>query len=138
MKIIPKTGKELMEKYPKIFRQKDIDMRQTCMCWGIECGKGWLELLDMLCFSLQWNTDRNGYPQVEATQVKEKFGTLRFYYTTVSVEGKEHTERQYGAIDGRIEFAELLSESICEKCGSNHNVTQTEGRITSLCENCIK
>ncbi len=28
---------------PVFFRQKDLDMSQTCMCWGIECGDGWFE-----------------------------------------------------------------------------------------------
>lgn len=27
---------KLFEKYPKIFRQKDLSMNETCMCWGIE------------------------------------------------------------------------------------------------------
>ena len=138
MRNIPKTGEELMAKYPKIFRQKDLPMTQTCMCWGIECGNGWLEILDILCFHLQFNTDRNKYPQVEAEQVKEKFGTLRFYYSIIPVEGIKYTERQYGVIDGLIELAESLSAYVCEKCGSNKNVSQTEGWITTLCEDCMK
>ena len=32
--------KELLWKYPTIFRQKELPMDQTAMCWGIECGKG--------------------------------------------------------------------------------------------------
>ena len=61
------------------------------MCWGFSCGDGWYLLIDRLCSSLQWDTDTNKYPQVVATQVKEKYGTLRFYYTLDYIEqaGKE-------------------------------------------------
>ena len=82
------TEEELLKKYPKIFRQKDLSMQQTCMCWGMECGSGWYPIIDKLCEMLQWDIDKNGYPQIEATQVKEKFGTLRFYYTTLEPKEK--------------------------------------------------
>jgi len=129
---------KLYQKYPKIFKQKDLPMTQTCMTWGCECGDGWYLLIDKLCGQLQWDTDHNNYPQVEATQVKEKFGTLRFYYTSIPAEGKEHTERQYGSIDGTISFAETLSQFVCEGCGSTTNVTQTKGWITTLCKKCLE
>ena len=126
---------KLFEKYPKIFRQKDLSMKETCMCWGIECGDGWYMLIDKLCSNLQWNTDQNNhkyddgkdsYPQIEAVQVKEKFGGLRFY-----VQGS--IDKQ----DGVIWFAESLSYEICEKCGSTDNVSQTKGWITTFCKKCM-
>lgn len=120
-----KLEKQLFEKYPKIFKQKDSSPSETCMCWGIECGDGWFWLLDCLCNHLQFDIDRNGYPQLEAVQVKEKFGTLRFYVSGAN-------EKQ----QAMISFAEFLSSSICERCGSNKNVTQTEGWIQTLCEEC--
>jgi len=45
-------------------------------------------------------------PQVVATQVKEKFGGLRFYYTG----GDDY-------INGVVAMAELMSERTCEECG---------------------
>ena len=72
--------KMLFERYPKIFGNKDKPMTETCMCWGIECPDSWFDMLDSLCKALQWDTDKNDYPQIVADQVKEKFGTLRFYY----------------------------------------------------------
>ena len=132
--------KKLFEKYPKIFRQKDLSMKETCMCWGIDTGDGWYDLIDMLCDQLQFNTDRNHHPQVEATQVKEKYGTLRFYYGIIPLENatEDIWEKRYvGHIDGLINFAEFLSGTICENCGTNQKVTQTEeGWITTLCDNC--
>lgn len=189
--------KELQDKlfndYPKIFKQKDLSMQGTCMCWGIECGDGWYWLIDNLCSQLQWDIDHNNrdyimknkllrkiipflkklidyipgkynfkkkiqynpliyirsylnrliylwrskqefiyidsnrYPQIEAVQVKEKFGGLRFYIGSGS--------SQQHAI---ISFAESLSYSICEQCGSTKNVIQTEGDwIYTRCEECL-
>lgn len=118
---------EIYKKYPKIFAQKDKPMTETCMCWGLACGDGWYWLIDNLCSLLQWDIDHNGHPQIEAVQVKEKYGTLRFY-----TDG--HDEKQSGYID----FAEHISGIICEDCGSMDRVTQTKGWVVTLCNKCMK
>jgi len=134
----PELEKKLYEKYPKIFRQKDLPMTQTAMCWGISCGDGWYKILNILCEQLQFDTNRNNYPQVEATQVKEKYGGLRFYYIILPSDKKDKwRERHCGAIDGMISFAEYLSEETCEDCGTMENVSQTKEWITTLCKKCI-
>lgn len=64
--------------------------------------------------------------QVVASQVKEKFGTLRFYYEG----GDEY-------ISGLVSMAESMSANTCEKCGKPG--TQTNGGwITTLCEEHMK
>ena len=118
---------KLYEKYPKIFKQKDDDMTITCLCWGLECGDGWYWLIDNLCESLQWHIDRNNYPQIEATQVKEKFGSLCFYYD-------QHDEY----LGGHINMIEALSNLVCEHCGSTDQVTQTKGWIKTRCKKCME
>ena len=85
----------LIKKYPLIFKQHSLPMSQTAMCWGICCGQGWEKLIDNLCGILQFDIDNNGYPQVEATQVKEKFGRLCFYYTSIP-KAKESIFKLYG------------------------------------------
>tara|TARA_Y100000034_G_C6884403_1_gene405860 strand:+ start:175 stop:573 length:399 start_codon:yes stop_codon:yes gene_type:complete len=122
---------KLFEKYPKIFRQKDLPMNETCMCWGIECGDGWYNILDMLCKQIQWHIDKNlkedeleGNVQVEATQVKEKFGGLRFYY---------HGGNDF--INGLVWMAEGMSERTCERCGAPGKPDGTSW-VTTLCESC--
>lgn len=45
-------------------------------------------------------------PKIQAVQVKEKFGTLRFY-----------TNYSNDYIDGLIAMAESMSANTCEKCG---------------------
>jgi hypothetical protein len=123
---------KLFKKYPKIFRQRKLSPKETAMCWGIDCNDGWYMLLDCLCSKLQWDTDKNNktckYPQVEATQVKQKFGTLRFYVTGAK-------DAQWGA----IELAELMSAYICEHCGKfTENTKSTTGYIQTLCQDCYK
>jgi hypothetical protein len=79
------------------------------MYWGFECGDGWFDLIDELCDSIQRYIDQNpslNVPQVEVEQVKEKFGTLRFY-----VSGGDDLTL------GMIWFAESMSGRICETCG---------------------
>lgn len=101
----------LCERYPRIFSQRWGDMTETAMCWGFECGDGWYEILDALCCSIQSYINSNPHhnvSQVVATQVKEKFGTLRFYVDG----GNDYT-------DGMIRMAEVLSERTCEQCGAS-------------------
>lgn len=68
---------------------------------------GWVPLIDALCISLQYETVASHAPQVRAVQVKQKFGTLRFY--TMG----ELSDRQRGMIN----LAEEISGLTCEKCG---------------------
>ncbi len=137
---------KLYEKYPKLFRQKDLPMTDTLMCWGFECGDGWYWLIDNLCHSIQDYCDNSNDSirsinkdkglteeqmdtllyQVEAVQVKEKFGGLRFYISG----GND-------MIYGMIHLAEEMSYRICEKCGSTEDVKQTGGWIKSLCPKCM-
>lgn len=102
--------KLLCEKYPKMFVNRHKSMQETCMCWGFSCGDGWFDLIDQLCGNIQSYIDNNKHlnvPQVTVDQVKEKFGTLRFYVTG----GNE-------LIRGMIWFAESMSGRICETCGA--------------------
>ena len=76
---------KLVEKYPNIFSQYDGDIRYTCMGWGMSCRDGWYNLIDELCENV--TTIIGNKPiKVTATQVKEKFGGLNFYYV---LEGPE-------------------------------------------------
>lgn len=135
---------KLFEKYPLIFRDRTKSMQETCMCWGITTGDGWYTLLDKLCASLQWSTDKNSYPQVIADQVKEKFGGLRFYYHTEETEkSKAYADSEIGKryprnldyLDGMIDFACSMSYHICEECG-NPGKCNKYGWISCRCKKC--
>lgn len=125
-----KLQDKLFKKFPKIFRQKDLSPQETCMCWGITTGDGWYWLIYRLCENIQNYIDGNKHlkiPQVEATQVKEKFGILRFYICGGDTR-----------IQGMVQLAENTSSYICEDCGSIIKVKrQTDnGWITTLCQEC--
>lgn len=60
-----------------------------------------------------------------ATQVKEKYGGLRFY-----VERATPEQRAY------IRFAESMSYRTCETCGTTHEVYQTKGWVRTVCLPC--
>jgi hypothetical protein len=124
----------LCEKYPEIFVNRHGDMKETAMCWGFEHGDGWFNILDRLCGNIQHHIDwqnknaAKGYeqykpvPQVVAQQVKEKFGTLRFYY-----EGGDDY------IGGLVAMAEAMTDVTCEVCGAPGHQTQG-GWIKTLCD----
>jgi hypothetical protein len=119
---------KLCAKYPKIFADRNADMLQTAMCWGFECGDGWYWIIDNLCDSIQGYIDSNKHlniSQVVATQVKEKFGGLRFYYN-----GGDQL------IEGMSWLAEHLSLKTCEECGSKDNIGMTSGWLKTICRPC--
>jgi hypothetical protein len=119
--------KYLFEKYPNLYRQHKLKPTETCMCWGFTCSSGWLKIIDELSKKI---TEID--PDVEAVQVKEKFGNLRFYIDGVK---KENYEKVYDLINE----AEIKSSKTCEHCGTEENVSKTKnGWIKTLCKNCIK
>lgn len=125
---------QLCEKYPEIFEDRNADMRETAMCWGFACGDGWYNIINQLCANIQHYTDwqnqnaAKGYtqykqvPQLKAVQVKEKFGTLRFY----SEGGDDH-------IFGMIRMAEAMSAVTCEECGAPGE-QRHGGWVRTLCD----
>ena len=121
--------KLLCEKYPKMMVNRNLPMTETCMCWGFDCGDGWYNILNQLMGNIQHHIDwknRNGevVPQVTLDQVKEKFGTLRFYYTG----GDEY-------IHGMVAMAEAMSGVTCEGCG-NVGERKGGGWVHTYCEPC--
>ena len=117
---------KLIEKYPKIFNVNPGTESIPFHMFGIECGIGWYNIINALCFQIQdhidWqNSQRelllkdNPYNikipheirQVIVTQIKEKYGTLRFYYDG----GDER-------IHGMTRMAEAMSAVTCEECGA--------------------
>lgn len=113
---------EMMKQYPILFCQKEKSMMETCMCWGIECDVGWYKQLNELCSSLeQLNNDYKKYRiQIQAIQVKEKFGGLRFYYNVYFekhwIEKSllipiEFLEKLLNKIDFQVKYDTIQSEN---------------------------
>ena len=128
----------LCRDFPSLYRNRGADMRTTAMCWGMECGEGWANILRALSAGLTKVTENHasgsaakaadhhfecGF-EIVADQVKEKFGTLRFYFHSESkpdvqpeeVDG-DYAKQIEAEIDGMVEMAERMSAVTCEACG---------------------
>lgn len=129
----PEKTKSLSELYPKIFGMDDSMKSEPFYHYHFECGDGWYDLISMLCQRIQSRIDHKSKDmskedaedfQVVAQQVKQKYSTLRFYYSG----GDDH-------IAGLVQMTEAMSGMICEDCGEKAKVI-TKGWITNLCNSC--
>jgi hypothetical protein len=140
---------KLYEKYPQLFVNKDKTPMQSTMCFGIECGEGWYDILSSLCWminqheeNIKWREkwkqkqnvdiqqdfevkvegDEQEYFPVKFDQIKEKYGGLRVYFSG----GDEY-------IEGLVSMVEAMSYKICDVCG-NKGEPNKEGWISTRCE----
>jgi hypothetical protein len=137
------------------------------MAFGLEVGDGWYDLIDVLCEALTYTyttaievDEEDGKrlgikpysygeiryffnvkpPQVVADQVKQKFGTLRFYYhleydegNTSLVETKKYpkldaiNKRYADYFDGIVHFADIASGRTCEVSGAEGQMHSRRG-----------
>lgn len=176
----PELEQKLFTKYPKIFRDANKSPQESCMAFGLEVGDGWYDLIDVLCeaFTYTYTTtvkvdeedakrldikpyvDRDGKimyffnvkpPQVVADQVKEKFGTLRFYHhleydesNTSLVKTKKYPEldainkRYADYFDGIVHFADIASGRTCEVSGAEGQMHSRRGWFKVLSKEVAK
>ena len=112
----------------------------SAMHGGIAVGDGWIPLLEEVFQFCQFQHDKNGYPQLVADQIKEKFGTLRFYYhfedcdSDTAKLGKKF-KRSVDMLDGACKFAEGLTNKICEVCGAPGELNNSGWRSVR-CKKC--
>lgn len=102
----PELERTLCERHPKIFPLHVSDA--NAVPFHFACDDGWFDLLDVLAGALQAETDNRGAPQLVAKQVKQKFGSLRFYTDTAGSSTQE----------ALIDLAMRLSLRMCEVCGA--------------------
>lgn len=94
-----------------------------------ECGDGWCDLLVDLCMKIQihlFSMSENDAKQIKVDQVKEKYGTLRFYMNS-------YDEK----IESYIREAEIRSANTCEVCGAFGEV-RGDGWLYCSCENHVR
>lgn len=103
---------------PNLYAQRNGNTRETCMCWGFP-GDGWFSLLLEASEALE-KLDCG----VVATQVKEKYGTLRFYVNGVNDE-----------VDAIISRAKVRSTRECEDCGAEAKLVGTAW-FSTICDHC--
>lgn len=102
------------------------------MYWGFSCADGWFKLIydlskklePLIQKELDKSVNKLEYPR--ASQVKEKFGELRFYMSSGSKE-----------IYDLIAEAEKISCTICEDCGNSGELCVDHGWYRTLCPECV-
>jgi hypothetical protein len=135
MELVEMTKKEyddyMVKKYPDIFRERKLTIHESCMAWGFDIGPGWYQLVDDLCKCLVEIQKVTGI-EIIAKQVKEKFGTLRFYISYTLPDGFDSLT-WWEIIYGIIDAFEQKSSQCCERCGKLGSL-RDDGWITTLCD----
>jgi hypothetical protein len=126
----PELDKKLVEDFPILYRDrygdlKDTAMVWTSMIWGFEVGDGWEPIIRRLSEKIEEYNKKHEDNPVIAVQVKEKFGSLRFYVSHYPDE-----------IDGLVDAAEAESERVCEICGKEGKLRPDLGWMLTLCDDC--
>lgn len=123
---------KLTKAHPNLYADRFGNMKTTCMCWGFECGDGWFDILweasqklEKLIIEYKKKCPKNDY-WPRASQIKEKYGTLRFYLSS-------GTDAMYAITDK----AEKETKSICEICGKPGKLA---GRywLSTVCKDHLK
>ena len=119
----------LCQRYPELFRDRHADPAQSSMCWGFCCGDGWFGIIDSLCAEIAAKVKDGSMPQVVFSQVKEKFGCLRFHIRGgYRRGGNSETHRL-------IELAQQQALRTCEECGQPGKLVEV-GIPCVLCPAC--
>lgn len=111
---------------------------------------GWHDIVDQLCTALETELGENAGQHVLVAQIKEKLGTLRFYYRFVRDEADEDaelssrrfeasdpgqpTDEQSARVRALVDAALLESESTCSQCGAVGALRNIDGYPTTLCD----
>lgn len=143
--------KKLFADFPKLYRHAENS--RSAMQFGFECGDGWFDLVYQLSNDIEAEAKKLGIdPQSEAwpraLQVKEKFGTLKFYCDAgePTPAGGLEPEQAGGLLSLRpwpgiqtiralIANAEKQSAKNCEDCGGVGKLHR-DGWWRVVCDKC--
>ncbi|MGB3423951.1 MAG: hypothetical protein WBF84_17040 [Castellaniella sp.] len=114
----------LPNRYPHLFPKGSLT-------WGFEMGDGWSELIVALFAHIDAVLKDAPGARFEVVQVKEKFGSLRFYYHLAGVHDSVAEE-----VRKAVDLADEASSHICEYCGRPGALSSSGGWFSSRCEEC--
>lgn len=105
-------GEDFFSRFPNLYRVmwEDVPTCPLSERGGVECGPGWKPVIEELSAKLEALILALPEPERRkcfAAQVKEKFGTLRFYMRGAT----EEMRHEIGDAEGR-------TLSICHACGA--------------------
>lgn len=119
---------QLCRDFPLLYRDRTASPSDTSMCWGFP-GDGWYQIIRRLSEKLEAaivKLPKKEQSHYRASQVKEKYGVLRFYMAASNNE-----------MDSWIQEAEEESERTCERCGAPGKLRGTHW-LATLCDGCEK
>ena len=91
-----------------------------------EVGDGWYNLLRNLSLELYEALDKEEIEDISILQIKEKFGTLRYYASCTSNKAEDIIQKY-----------EDLSGDTCEDCGNVGDIAkQSGGWVRTICKSC--
>lgn len=90
-------------------------------------GSGWHDIILNLDKKLKMLD-----PEYEILQIKEKFGSLRYYYeSNVKITAVKE------AMDRYVRNAELQSARTCERCGLDADIKKIKYTYKAICKKCL-
>lgn len=90
--------------------------------YGMECNDGWKDIIERTHEKLKYVD-----PDYKISQIKEKFGGLRYYYSTLF----EYESIERKIMDDIVTVAELEASHTCELCGANGHSDEVEVRVNN-------
>jgi hypothetical protein len=108
---------EFMEAHPRLFGGSSQGYA--------ECGEGWRDLLERACVRIEAALGPDD--TFETRQIKEKYATLRWYYSG------RLSEAARGPVEEAIDLAEARSGCICETCGAPGRIYDRGGWLATAC-----
>jgi hypothetical protein len=120
----------LCRDFPNTFRDRHGRSEVTSMCWGFP-GDGWEPLIRRAAAKIEaalLKLPPRLRAKLTSSQVKEKFGTLRWHMT--------QSRHVVAEIDRAIDEAEQQSVVTCEGCGAPGTLKSSGGRQATLCGAC--
>ena len=153
---------KLQEEFPFMKQNNVEEEKNIYRRYGFEFSGGWYEIIRDCCRKITERYEKEGIPiDFVPAQVKEKFGTLRFYYgyedapcgiaaidnltsgTSIRFapgtgedtdDAKKKLRQDIAAI---VREAEERSAHTCELCGAEGSLRKTPiARVDTLCEKC--
>ena len=125
----PKLEAYLAEKYPQLYKLSYHGKIYNC---PFECGDGWFYMMDELSQKL---TDLEVCDCIHIAQIKEKFGTLSYYYSISPLPINSNLQILHYDIDDIVREYCCKSATVCEWCGKEGKRRST-GWIRVLCDKC--
>lgn len=112
---------EILADWPEVFDRMYISS---------DCPSGWNALITHACYKLATIV---GDKRLEISQVKEKFGGLRF---SIDFNPSEFSEEQQKSIYAYVRWAEDASWHVCQDCGARGKQAVDEGWCNVQCDRC--